>query len=66
MITKTNKSISEIANSNFDALFTRTVTAREMALTSHNLSQCGKYARTKTSLYVWSDTKNLYFYVDKN
>jgi hypothetical protein len=41
----------------------RYMTAREMALTSHNMSRTGNFATLSTGeKYAWSDTQTLWMY----
>jgi hypothetical protein len=57
--------ISEITTRNFEATTTKTRTAFDMALTPHNCSQDGKYARCADgSLWIWSDRKEVWIQID--
>ncbi len=63
MNTKTN--ISAVATRNYDAIAFNTRSAYEMALSSHNLSADGTYARTSDgSLWIWSDRRSAWVQID--
>ena len=49
-----------------NALDPNTKTAKEMALTSHNLSHSGQYARTADgALWIWSDVAECWKQIDR-
>jgi hypothetical protein len=61
----TNETISEFSHRAFDALTLNTMTAKEMALTPHRLSEGGEYARTidRNDLFIWSDYRDAWVQV---
>ena len=58
--------VKTINNQNFDKWGYNTKTAFEMALSSHNLSRDGKYARMSDgSLWIWSDVRDAWVQIDR-
>jgi hypothetical protein len=59
--------IAETTRRNFDAISVNTMTAFDMALRSHNLSEDGKYAReTNGNLWIWSDRREAWVQIDND
>lgn len=59
--------VSEFTTKNFEAISMNLLSAKEMALRPHNLSQDAKYAReTNGNLWIWSDSRNSWVQIDAN